>query len=178
MLNSYIISTYKFSSSLFVFFSSPIWWWGGNMHLDGLVTYEQQSTTWSPHTCVRQEGNRDLNTWVFVLKGTSKGHGVQMPCSEQECLQSDQVAQNPVCWMFPRMRHLQPGFGYCAFGFFRVRKVFTFIFSVEIFKTSGKLHKTIDTENSNCSVFLCLVYSGVKFKCFAWPQIFLLPHFP
>lgn len=161
-----------------MFFSSPIWWWGGNMHLDGLVTYEQQSTSWSPHTCVRQEGNRDLNTWVFVLKGTSKGHGVQMPCSEQECLQSDQVAQNPVCWMFPRMGHLQPGFGYCAFGFFRVRKVFTFIFSVEIFKTSGKLHKTIDTENSNCSVFLCLVYSGVKFKCFAWPQIFLLPHFP
>lgn len=40
-------------------------------------------------------------------------------------------------------------------------------------------HKKIDTENSDYSVFLlCFVYSGVKFECFALPQIFLVPHIP
>lgn len=106
MLNNFIFSTYKFSCSLFMLFSSPVWWWEGNTHLYGLVTYGQLSTTWFLHTWVRQKGNRDLSTWIFVLKGTSKGYGVQIPCNEQGCLQLDQVAQNPVQWMFPRMGHL------------------------------------------------------------------------
>lgn len=74
----------------------------------------------------------------------------------------------------------QPAFGYNAFGFFRVRKVFTFIFSVEIFKTPEKLlsQKKL-TQKTVTSVFLLhFVYSGVKFECFALPQIFLVPHFP
>lgn len=74
----------------------------------------------------------------------------------------------------------QPGFGYCAFGFFRVSKVFTLIFNVEIVKNPGKLLlQNVDTENSNYSIFLLhFVYSGVKSECFALPQIFLVPHLP
>lgn len=107
MLNNFIISTYKFFCFLFVFSLHPSdskenytpgWFnylWAAKHHM--ISSY-----------FVRQKGNRDLNTWIFVLKGTSKGHGVQIPCNEQGCLQLDHVAQNPVQLMLPRMGHLPP----------------------------------------------------------------------